>query len=95
MNIFVFNDIFHNLFSSKKYIREFKCIPILRHVWILFFFGIRQLAETVQSVEVSQSIMSDHKIVFLYLFTERNERRNWYWKINNSTVLHLLLTILE
>ena len=52
-----------------------------------FFLVSDNLQRNVQSVEVSQSIMSDHKIVSLYFSTEPNKRGNGYWKSNNSILL--------
>ena len=36
MKFFNLNDVFCNFFPSKKFLREFNCNPILRHVWIFF-----------------------------------------------------------
>ena len=79
MKFFNLNDVFRNFFPSKKVFTRIQLQPYTA-TRLDFFFSVK-------SVAVSQSVMSDHKIVSLSLFSVPNKRGNGYWKINNSILL--------
>ena len=69
--------------SQKKHIHEFKRNPLTR----LKFWFLTTSVKNVQSVEVPQSIMSDHKIVSLRLILSRT---NQGMDIGNLIIVFIL-----
>ena len=51
---------------------------------IRFFLVSDNLYRNFKSADISQSIMSDHKIATFFLDIELTKRGSGYWKINNS-----------
>ena len=49
-----------------------------------FFLVSDNLYRKLKSPDISQSIMSDHKIATFFLDIELTKRGSGYWKINNS-----------
>ena len=83
MDFFNLRDFFRDFNPSKKYLREFKYSLTRRHDWI-FFLVYDNLYRNFKSADISQSIMSDHKIEAFFLDIELTKRGSGYWKINNS-----------
>ena len=78
--------MFFVTFSLKKGFYE-NSIATLYCDTFGFFLVSDNMIRNDKSVAVSQSVMSDHKIVSLSLFNVPNKRGNGYWKVNNSILL--------
>ena len=78
--------MFFVTFSLKKSFYE-NSIATLYCDTFGFFLVSDNMIKNVKSVAVSQSVMSDYKIVSLSLFSAPNKRGNGYWKINKSILL--------
>ena len=61
---------------QKKYSREFKHSLTRRHDWI--FLVSNNLYRNFKSADISQSIMSDHKIATFFLDIELTKRGSGY-----------------
>ena len=88
MKFFNLNDVFRNFFPSKKVFTRIQLQPYTA-TRLDFFLVSDNMIKTVKSVAVSQSVMSDHKIVSLSFFSVPNKRGIGYWKINNSILLDI------
>ena len=62
------NDVFRNFFPSKKVFTRIQLQPYTATRLDFFFLVSDNMIKNVKSVAVSQSVMSDHKIVSLSLF---------------------------
>ena len=83
MDFFNLRDVFRDFNPSKKIFTRIQTQPYSA-TRLDFFLVSDNLYRNFKSADISQSIMSDHKIATFFLDIELTKRGSGYWKINNS-----------
>ena len=83
MDFFNLRDVFRDFNPSKKIFTRIQSQPYTT-TRLDFFVVSDNLYRNFKLADISQSIISDHKIATFFLDIKLTKKCSWYWKINNS-----------